>query len=155
MLKYYIRPARSDEWETAMSLAWLVFNKYEASEYGREGTESFLNFISDNVLYKMFLAHEYRLFVAVTDSEIIGLISLRNKSHISLLFVDEKYHKRGIGRALIDYVKMFLAEEERLGSCTVNAAPYAVDFYHKVGFADTAGVQVSEGIKYTPMRIVF
>ncbi len=36
-------------------------------------------------------------------------------------------------------------------SVTVNAAPYAVEFYHKVGFEDTDEEQTLAGITYTPM----
>ncbi len=160
MLKYDIRPANRDEWEDAMSLAWLVFSKYEAAEYGEEGSKSFLDFISDNILFKMFLKGEYRLFVAVERLEeskngIIGIISLRNVNHISLLFVNDAYHKKGIGKSLIEYVKMYLIEERGVHTCTVNAAPYALEFYRKQGFSDTGEKQESEGIVYTPMKAEF
>ena len=152
MLSYNIRPAMQDEWEDAMSLAWLVFSKFEAKEYDEEGTKSFLEFISDNVLFKMFKKGIYKLFVAVEGNKIIGLISLRDKNHISLLFVDEHYHKMGIGRDLIQYVQMFLFEEQGIRCCTVNAAPYAIGFYHKLGFCDMGDRCISDGIIYTPMK---
>ena len=36
-------------------------------------------------------------------------------------------------------------------SVTVNASPYAVGFYHKMGFEDTDIQQLVSGILYTPM----
>ena len=95
---------------------------------------------------------EYQLFAAYDNGRMIGMISLRNQTHISLLFVDAKYHRRGIGRLLIQYVGDYVFREEGHSFVTVNAAPYAVGFYHRVGFVDTDTKQFNDGIWYTPMR---
>lgn len=163
-----------EDWESAMALAWRTFRKYEADTYPKEGVESFLMFISDSVLKRMFLLGRYRLWVAKDAGEIVGLISLREHNHISLLFVDEKYQRCGIGRALIAAVTEYLKEEpderylpeneedkildllyekEPGGFCTVFAAPNATEFYHGLGFRDTAGMQQHDGIIFTPMRL--
>lgn len=80
------------------------------------------------------------------------MISLRNETHISLLFVDANYHRHGIGRQLIQYVSDYVLREEGHDFVTVNAAPYAVEFYHRIGFVDTDVRQFNDGIWYTPMR---
>ena len=77
-----IRAARAEEWDDAMALAYAVFLKYESKEYGIEGTEAFLNFISDELLYKLFLQGHYKLIVAISDDKIIGVASLRNGTHL-------------------------------------------------------------------------
>ena len=148
---YPIREAKRDEWETAMSLAWTTFMKFEAEDYPKEGVDSFLDFISDEKLYRMFLIGEYHVFVAVDNERIVGVISLRAMTHISLLFVDERYHKRGIGRNLINYVAMYVREELKRNILTVNSSPYAENFYRRIGFVDTDTQQQKDGIIYTPM----
>ena len=135
-----------------MELAFQVFLKYEAREYGEEGTRSFAEFISDEFLKKMFLMGEYPLFVAVEGERILGLISLRSGNHISLLFVDEKYHRRGIGSALIRHLQEYLLQNTRYTKLTVNASPYGIPFYHQVGFRDTGEETMKDGIVYTPME---
>ena len=40
-----------------------------------------------------------------------------------------------------------------LSEITVNAAPYAVGFYHKIGFIDLEKEKTTDGIRYTPMII--
>ena len=35
---------------------------------------------------------------------------------------------------------------------TVNSSPYAVPVYHKLGFVDTDVEQISDGMRYTPMK---
>ena len=151
-LRVTVRPAYRNEWDDAMALAWRVFMQFEAKDYPPEGIESFQDVITDSVLYRMFLLGEYQLFAAYDNGRMIGMISLRNQTHISLLFVDAAYHRRGIGRRLIQYVGDYVLREEGHGFVTVNAAPYAVEFYHRVGFTDTDVRQIQDGIWYTPMR---
>ena len=147
-----VRPAYREEWDDAMSLAWRTFMKFEAADYTQEGIESFRDFVTDSTLYRMFVIGSYQLFCAYDHNRIVGMISLRNETHISLLFVEASYHKRGIGRALIEYVSNYVLLEEGFKVITVNAAPYAVGFYHKLGFTDTDRTKTNDGIIYTPME---
>lgn len=145
-----ISGATPEEWEPAMELAWKTFLKFEALEYGEEGTAHFLDFISDEKLFKMFMAGEYKLAVAKENGKIVGLVSLRSQNHISLLFVDEAFHKRGIGKKLLAYAQdeFLFPSDFRL---SVNAAPYAIDFYKKVGFMESSELQKADGITFLPM----
>ena len=149
-----VRPAYREEWDDAMALAWRTFLKFEASDYTLDGIQSFKDFITDSVLYRMFVMGSYQLFCAYDKDKLIGMISLRNETHISLLFVDEDYHMRGVGRMLMKYLCDYVLKEEGYNKLTVNAAPYAIGFYHKLGFYDTGDPQISEGITYTPMELI-
>lgn len=151
---YVVRRAKEDEWEDAMALAWRTFKKYVAPDYSELGIKEFYDFISDNGIHKMFLIGQYPLWVATYDDEIIGMISLRSRKHISLLFVDGKFHKKGVGRDLI-----YAAAEEILSNglheATVNASPYGVEFYRKVGFVGLGDEYVESGMRVTPMKWEF
>lgn len=149
---FQIRKARDEEWETAMELAFRVFLKYEAREYGPEGIKNFSEFVTDESLKKMFLTGRYLLFVAVEGDKVIGLISLRSGNHISLLFVDNEYHRCGVGSALIKYLQEYMLFHTGYEKLTVNAAPYGIPFYHNVGFRDTGIQTKKDGIIYTPME---
>lgn len=152
--RFDIRFIDEEEWEDAMSLAYKTFLQFDASMFSEEGIQHFRDFLSDNFLKKMFVSGEYQVVAAYCDGRMIGVISLRNSTHISLLFVDEEYHRRGVGRALImalgDYAKLKLHSKE----LTVNAAPYATEFYHRVGFTDDGPLTSRDGIMYTPMRYI-
>ena len=150
--EYEYRAAYHDEWQEAMELAWRVFLKFDAADYSALGVKSFHNFISDNTLYKMFRLGSYQLFGAYDKGKMVGMISLRNEEHISLLFVDEHYQKKGIGRNLIDQVRGYLLTEVGGNRMTVNASPMAVGFYHRLGFTDLGPEQITDGIRYTPMQ---
>lgn len=149
---YEIRFAYKEEWQKVIALAWKTFLKFEALDYSKEGVESFNNFITDQTLYKMFVSGAYQLMVALDNSTIIGLISVRNINHVSLLFVEESFHKKGIGTNLVKELCSYLFREECITRITVNSSPFAVGFYHKLGFKDMDKELTADGIRYTPME---
>lgn len=147
-----VRKAVMADWEETMALVWRTFLKFEANDYGMEGVDNFREFITDSMLRRMFLIGEYHMFVATYDEKIIGMISLRDKKHISLLFVDEKYHKQGIGRKLVACIGDFVIDEYGEKELTVNASPYGLEFYKKIGFVSKSPLMTTGGIKYTSMK---
>ncbi len=151
---FQIRSAYRDEWQDAMALAWKTFLRFEADIYSPEGVRNFQNFITDSTLYRMFVMGAYQMFVALDRNKIVGMITLRNSTHISLLFVDEAYHRRGIGRALMKYLTEYLLSEVGVSHVTVNSSPYGVEFYHKLGFKDVRPEEKRDGIIYTPMEFI-
>ena len=149
-----IRAAHLEEWQDAMALAWKTFLKFEACDYTEEGVKSFQEFITDNTVYRMFLAGSYELFVAMEGRHMIGMITVRCGSHVSLLFVDEKYHRKGVGKSLINYLCNYLMTEAGTSRITVNASPYGLAFYHRLGFRDTGLEMEQDGVRYTPMEFI-
>lgn len=147
-----IRKADVSDWDGAMELAFRVFLKFEAKEYGPEGIKNFAQFITDEDLKKMFLLGEYLLFVAEREGELVGMISLRSGNHISLLFVDECYHRMGIGTLLLKHLQEYMLKNTKQQKLTVFAAPYGVPFYHRMGFVDTGKETRRDGVIYTPME---
>ncbi|MBR5598031.1 MAG: GNAT family N-acetyltransferase [Lachnospiraceae bacterium] len=150
--KFEFRMAYEKDWEPAMKLAWETFLIFEASDYTDEGIESFRDFISDQWLKKMFLKGQYQMFVALDQDKIIGFLTIRNEHHISLLFVDKDYHYKGIGKTLVQKVGEYIITEIGVDYMTVDSAPYALEFYHKLGFWDLAPQQQKQGIIYTSMK---
>ncbi|MCR5405816.1 MAG: GNAT family N-acetyltransferase [Lachnospiraceae bacterium] len=135
-----------------MKLAWDTFLIYEAPDYSVRGVHNFRNFVRDPLLKKMFTYGEYIAIGAFSDRRMVGIIGVRNTNHISLLFVDRDYHRNGIASSLIDrYVRD--AKKKGITYVTVNSSPYAVDFYHKIGFVNITDEVEKDGIKFTPMRL--
>ncbi len=151
-IPYEIRFANREEWEDAMGLAWKTFLEFEACDYTPEGVRSFEDFITDSALKRMFIMGAYQMMAAFDGERMVGMITLRGEAHISLLFVDKGYHRHGIGRALVlkmgDYAKTELGKE----FMTVNASPYGLGFYHRIGFKDLGSERQKDGIRYTPME---
>jgi GNAT superfamily N-acetyltransferase len=152
--KIMVRCAYHSDWDGAMKLAWDTFVRFDAPDYSQEGIENFYKFVNDDMLRKMFVAGHYQLFIAMDSDRYVGMLSLREKKHISLLFVDEKYHNHGVASALLTFVCRYAVLEEGIDRLTVNASPYAVEFYHKKGFKDLQGETVADGIRFTPMELL-
>lgn len=150
---YRIRFAYKDEWNEIIALVWKTFLRFEAPDYSEEGIKNFNDFITDHTLFRMFEKGYYRVMVALEKKQIIGVISVRDFSHISLLFVDQNHHKIGLGKRLIEEMVQYLLSEEGITKITVNASPYALGFYHKIGFRDIGFEQLSGGIRFTPMEL--
>ena len=152
---YQIRWAHESEWAPAMKMIWRTFLKYEGKDYTEEGIRNFFDFITDDDLYVAFLKGDYQMMVAVESSRIIGAGTIRNKNHLSLLFVDEEYQRKGIGKAIINGLCRYLKEEAGERCMSLKAAPYAVGFYHRLGFYTVKPEEEYSGIRVTAMEKVF
>lgn len=147
-----IRQAELEDWTDAITLAWKTFLKYEAKDYGPIGTKNFRDFLTDSRLHRMFVIGKYLVFGAWHGDQLLGMISLRDEIHISLLFVDPAFHGMGIGSSLMDYMERYILTEQHQDKVTVDAAPYAVGFYHRRGFTDLMQEQKMDGIRFVPME---
>lgn len=130
----------------AIDLIWTTFLQFEAPDYSEEGIQSFKDFIENKDIISSLE------FWGAYDSQILkGVIATNeNRKHICCFFVKAEYHRQGIGRKLWEY----LLENSKSEVITVNSSPYAVPVYHRLGFVDTETEQLSDGMRYTPMKYV-
>lgn len=68
--------------------------------------------------------------------------------HIADFFVDAAYHRRGIGRRLFEAMR----QDYETQVFTVHSSPYAVEVYQHLGFVPTDTEQLTDGLRYIPMR---
>ena len=130
----------------AIDLIWTTFLQFEAPDYSEEGIKSFKDFIENRDIINTLE------FWGAYDSLLLkGVIATNeNRKHICCFFVKAEYHRQGIGRKLWEY----LLENSKSEVITVNSSPYAVPIYHRLGFVDTETEQLSDGMRYTPMKYV-
>ena len=127
-----------------IDLIWTTFLQFEAPDYSEEGVQSFKDFIEDKEIISTL-----EFWGAYDNRELKGVIATnKNRRHICCFFVKAQYHRQGIGRKLWEY----LLVNGRSEIITVNSSPYAVPIYHKLGFVDTDVEQLSDGMRYTPMK---
>ncbi len=148
-----MREGTRDDWEPALALAWKVFNEFDAVDYTPEGKENFRRFLGDGSLDRMFRVGSYRLFTALLYGNVIGMLTLREGTHISLLFVDGNCHRNGVGSELVRLAARTIGREKIGGQLTVNASPYAIPFYERLGFTATGSETEQDGIRFTPMKL--
>lgn len=138
-----IKKIEKEDLKNALSLVWQVFQEYEAPDYTQQGINEFYNSINDEKYLSML-----SMFGAFLNENLIGVIATRNYgTHIALFFVDSSYQRKGIGKRLFQKI---LDSNPSL-ELTVNSSPFAVEFYHKLGFCDTDKEQNINGIRFTPM----
>ncbi len=155
VLPYEFRWAQEKEWTPAMQMIWKTFLKFEGRDYTPEGIRNFFDFITDDNLYQMFLRGDYQMLVALDVNRVIGAASIRNRNHLSLLFVDEEYHRKGVGRKLMQLLCDYLRWEAGERYMSLKAAPYAVNFYKRLGFRAVSPEEEYSGIRVTSMEKIF
>lgn len=130
----------------AIDLIWTTFLQFEAPDYSEEGIQSFKDFIENKDIISSLE------FWGAYDGHVLkgAIATNENRKHICCFFVKADYHRQGIGRKLWEY----LLENSKSEVITVNSSPYAVPVYHRLGFVDTETEQLSDGMRYTPMKYV-
>lgn len=145
-------PLPPDLMKEAMALVWRVFQQFESPDYVPEGIETFRRFINCGDMAERQRTGEYTFWCARTDGTLAGVLGLREPAHVSLLFVDAPYHRRGTATRLMEKA-VRNAVSRGAEEMTVNSSPYAVGFYRRFGFIDDSGEQTRDGIRFTPMTL--
>ena len=154
-MKYDVRWAKREEWNEAMRVVWRTFERFNAEVCTEEGAAYFRRFLFSEELEQAFCEGRYQLMVALDGTRVIGVGSLRNVNHLSLLFVEEAYHLQGVGSAILEVLCAYLRDEGGEHRLTLTASPYAREFYRKLGFVETKAKHYPPGLPVTFMEKVF
>jgi len=139
---------RKDKLYDTLALIRDVFMEFEAPDYSEEGIAEFLDFLEPMSITIMLDDGEMRIWTCEYENRIIGAIAA-GKEHINLLFVDGKFHRKGIARKLLEII----IENYKPSEITVNSSPYAIEAYKKLGFVETDPEREENGIRFTPMKL--
>ena len=145
---FKVKNLQAEQLAEALSLVWEVFCRFEAPEYSEEGITEFKNFLNNEE--EIGKLDFYGAFDKASD--IVGVLAMRKPSHISLFFVKSEYHRQGIGRQLFEKI-LCDYQPQGIGVFTVNSSHYAVEVYRKLGFKLTGNECITNGIRYTPMKM--
>jgi 8-oxo-dGTP pyrophosphatase MutT (NUDIX family)/predicted GNAT family N-acyltransferase len=151
------RKATVDDIIPALSLALRVFMEYEAPDCPPEGAGYYRSAIGAGIAAPdEYIASARIIFAALDGEKIVGVIVSRNDNsaaHISMLFVDGAYHRRGIGTELTNRM---VCEFKLRGfdKIALGASPYALPFYLKYGFKPTGNEESRNGLIAAPMEYV-
>jgi len=148
-----IKTIEKNELHKALDLVWKVFKEFEAPDYTKEGIDEFKRFIEYSDIKRKVESKEFLLFGYYIDNNLVGVLGFENRPHISLLFVDMEYQRRGAARALLSEFAGFCKENFTDNKeITVNSSPYAHDIYGKLGFKDNGDENLVNGIRFFPMK---
>ena len=134
------------------SLMQDVFMKYQGPVTSDEGKQTFLSEFSRLQIEDRIRDGDLFL-ISLYKEEIVGMIAVRDSSHIFGLFVRPDHHNTGIATLLWKKALEICLNENNERRFTVNSSEYAVSVYTKWGFTETNGKQEKKGIEYIPMEL--
>ena len=149
-----IRELEKADISPAMDMVWAVFSEFIAPDYAQEGVDQFKAFIDPNLVTGKMDRGEFRIWGAFANKRIAGVIALRPPHNIALFSVDGQYHRQRIGRKLFDTVLRDKTATQGWKKIAVNASPYAVDIYRRLGFVPTNTEQTVNGMRFMPMEFI-
>lgn len=92
-------------------------------------------------------------FVAEIDGAIIGVIGIRQTSHVAHNFVATSWHRKGISGQLWKLGRAACLAAGNRGEFDLRASTFAIPVYEKWGFVITGEAEDTGGIISTPMRL--
>lgn len=151
---YPIRKITADEVPEALHLAMEVFMQFEAPEYKPQGVETFKKDVIENAEFiEKCKKGICPIYAAFDGEKIIGIIGMRNASHISLVFTKKEYHRRGVATSVFAYLLTEIKKNSpSVKEITLNSSPYGKNFYLHLGFVPLSKEQEIDGIRFTPMK---
>jgi N-acetylglutamate synthase-like GNAT family acetyltransferase len=97
---------------------------------------------------------QFGYWVAEAQGEMVGVVAMRDMTHLFNLFIDARWQGCGLGRRLWETAKAHAIAWGGPAVFTVNASPNAATIYRRWGFADTAPLMERGGIAFIPMQYV-
>lgn len=145
-----VRLAEAGEWNTVIALAWRTFKQNASFNSDEEGRTNFRQSLTSTRFYMDFMLGRQIVFCACQGKKIIGILALKEMTHISLFFVKSEFQRQGIGTRLLQNCRGYCAKQG-VFDLTVNAAPTGVPFYLAKGFQAFEAEQYEYGLRFTPM----
>ena len=154
---YLITEITADTLESSnvLQLVQDVFEEFEAYQYSDEGVREFMNYLEYSSIKRLLDNSEITIWGCFHSGTSIGMIASNKPNHISLFFVDKKYHRQGIARALYKKFIEYCSKDDKCSEISVNSSLYAVEAYKKLGFVATDTEQQKNGIRFVPMKHKF
>jgi ribosomal protein S18 acetylase RimI-like enzyme len=143
-----VRRSRKGDASDVCRLVIATFNEFIAADFSKKGIRQFM--YDQTVDKQMDRIETMDVFVALDEDNIAGMIEGNGKDKITRLFIDKKYHRKGVGKQLTKKIEE-LYQAKGAKKIRVFSSIYAIDFYRKIGFKKSTGVMKREGFVYQPM----
>jgi acetyltransferase (GNAT) family protein len=133
------------------SLAREVFDQFVAPRYQTKGVAEFHRYASAEAFSQGHKSGHITL-VAEHSGELVGMLHLREPSHVSMLFVQSCRQRGGVARGLLAAAGALAGDTDC--EFTVSSSPNAVSAYERLGFRISGSEQCVHGIRFVPMQHV-
>ncbi len=148
-----IKKLRRQDYDRALDIARRSFMAHVGAGLTEEGQQSFLRYAEKRAfLLRQAAGHES--YGAFQGGEMVGMMEIRRRSHLSMLFVEPELVGRGVGGALLRHCIRLCSPKLLPRALTLNASPYAMGFYRHLGFSETGPANCEGGLTSTPMQLM-
>ena len=146
-----IRDASVDDAKAIGDLIRSMSHLFLVSPYGEDAVRFFASLTPESILKSMQETNRFCL-VAEAESEVVGMVMVRDGNYISKFFVAQAFQGRGIGRQLWLGAKAKAIQEFSSNEFSVNSSLGAVHAYECLGFRKVGDRTVKNGFEFIPMR---
>ena len=146
-MTFMIRTATASDAEAISHLITGWAHHYLADPAPPEAA-TFLATLTPSATAERITAENFRYYVAQGADGVVGVIAIRNGSHLYHLFVRAEAHGQGIARALWEHAKA----ESGHSRFVVNSSLPAIPVYERFGFVAKAAPQTANGLVFVPME---
>jgi GNAT superfamily N-acetyltransferase len=147
-----IRMANVGEAHRVAELVNSLSEKFILCDFSPEGRERFLSEHGAEMVAERIRKH-FLYCVAECEGELVGVVSMRDKTHLHHLFVTETFQRRGLARRLWETAMTKCLQAGNPGMFTVNSSRFAVPVYERFGFRAAGVEQNAGGVIFLPMRL--
>ncbi len=141
--------------EDALAISNLIrplAEQYIADEFSPEGAANLLASLDADAIEGYFTAG-YEYHVAEEDGVLVGVVGVRDNSHLYHLFVADDSCGRGLARELWRVARGACREAGNSGHFAVNSSKFAVGMYRNFGFLGAGPPQTRCGVTSIPMTL--
>jgi GNAT superfamily N-acetyltransferase len=144
-----VRRFRAEEAGLVSALVRGVFEEHVAPTFEPEGVAEMLRHVSPGAIAGRAETHD--TFVAWQGARPVGVIEVRDRDHVSMLFVRTSHMGLGIATALLARA-VEAAQAAGRPAMTVHSSLNARSFYERAGFVAAAAPQRVDGFAFVPMK---
>jgi ribosomal protein S18 acetylase RimI-like enzyme len=117
------------------------------------GADGFLKTIKPLAIAGYIEDDKFMYFSAFIESDLAGVVAIRDNEHLYHLFVSPKFQRRGLANKLWTFAKEDAIRKSNTNVFTVNSTEYAVPVYEKFGFRAVGQRVEADGIAFVPMKL--
>ena len=142
-----IRPLTHDDLPHASALCLDAFTQAVAPTLPAQGVATFARVAAAEAFAER-MQGDNLILVGVMDGAMVGLVELKQGSHVAMLFIAPRWQRQGIGARLMNAA----LEHARAEVVTVRASLPSVPAYQHYGFTLAGEVNAFAGMVYQPME---
>jgi len=152
-LSIVVRDATTEDAGRISELLTALAEEFIVGEFSEEGRRHLLTHFSVTEMAERLVSTNYRFQVVELDGTLVGVVAVRERTHLQYLFVSKAWQRTGLARRLWEQARR--QADNASGRFTVNASSYAVPAYRRLGFRPIGTVQETSGVRYQPMEWVW